>query len=132
MNRIEKTRLSYTDEQGRNRERILSAAAGRVTVGRSHRSDLVLSWDPRVSRLHVVIEWTGTHWAVIDDGLSRNGTFVNGNRLTGLRPTRLTPFPPPSHSAASRTGTQAPCASCARHSPSNRHSPRKRDPAAAT
>ncbi|WP_009473016.1 FHA domain-containing protein [Rhodococcus sp. JVH1] len=85
MNRIEKSRLSYTDEQGRNRDWMLSAAAGRVTVGRSHRSDIVLSWDPMVSRLHAVIEWTGTHWAVIDDGLSRNGTFVNGKRLTGLR-----------------------------------------------
>lgn len=62
---------------------MLSAAAGRLTVGRSHRSELVLSWDPTVSRLHAFIEWTGTHWAAIDDGLSRNGTFVNGKRLTG-------------------------------------------------
>jgi hypothetical protein len=38
-----------------------------------------------VSRLHAVIEWTGTYWAVVDDGLSRNGTFVNGERLTGRR-----------------------------------------------
>ncbi|WAM20066.1 FHA domain-containing protein (plasmid) [Rhodococcus sp. JS3073] len=40
-----------------------------MTVGRSHRSDLVLSWDPMVSRLHAVIEWTGTHWGLpVDAG----------------------------------------------------------------
>ncbi|WP_397517916.1 FHA domain-containing protein [Rhodococcus opacus] len=64
---------------------MLSAAAGRMTVGRSPRSDLVLSWDPMMPRLHAVIEWTGTHWDVIDERLSRNGTFVNGERLTGRR-----------------------------------------------
>ncbi|ANS32553.1 FHA domain protein (plasmid) [Rhodococcus opacus] len=85
MNRIKETCLSYIDEQGTSRVWMPSAAAGRMTVGRSHRSDFVLSWDPMVSRLHAVIEWTGTHWDVIDDGLSRNGTFVNGERLTGRR-----------------------------------------------
>ncbi|WP_280782237.1 FHA domain-containing protein [Rhodococcus opacus] len=85
MNRIEGTRLCYTDRQGRDREVTLSETAPRVIVGRSPRSDIVLSWDSMVSRLHAVIEWTGTYWAVVDDGLSRNGTFVNSERLTGRR-----------------------------------------------
>ena len=32
-----------------------------------------------------MIEWVDTHWTVVDDGLSRNGTFVNGERITGRR-----------------------------------------------
>ncbi|PQP15046.1 LuxR family transcriptional regulator [Rhodococcus opacus] len=85
MNRIEGTRLCYTGRQGSDREVTLSASAPRMIVGCSPRSDIVLSWDSMVSRLHAVLEWTGTYWAVVDDGLSRYGTFVNGKRLTGRR-----------------------------------------------
>ncbi|MFG1783844.1 FHA domain-containing protein [Rhodococcus oryzae] len=85
MSRIERARLNYRDGQGHDRDLTLSASALRVTVGRSHRSDVALSWDRTVSRLHAAIEWTSTHWAIIDDGLSRNGTFVNGERLDGRR-----------------------------------------------
>ncbi|MFC0452382.1 FHA domain-containing protein [Rhodococcus jostii] len=88
MNRIEGERLCYTDGQGRARELMLYPAAGRVTVGRSHRSDVALTWDRTVSRLHAAIEWRDTHWSIIDDGLSRNGTFVNGERLAGRRQLR--------------------------------------------
>ena len=41
--------------------------------------------DEEVSRLHAVIECVGSHWTVVDDGMSRNGTFVNGERITGRR-----------------------------------------------
>ncbi|GAF48601.1 FHA domain-containing protein [Rhodococcus wratislaviensis] len=85
MNRIERARLCYTDGEGRERQLTLSADIRRVTVGRSHRSGLALTWDRTVSRLHAAIEWIGTGWSVIDDGLSRNGTFVNGERLAGRR-----------------------------------------------
>ncbi|MFD9667861.1 FHA domain-containing protein [Rhodococcus sp. NPDC059968] len=85
MNRIDGARLCYTDGEGCDRQLTLSADVRRVTVGRSHRSDLALTWDRTVSRLHAAIEWIGTHWSVIDDGLSRNGTFVNGERLAGRR-----------------------------------------------
>ena len=76
MSGIDGAYLCYTDGEGRDRELPLSADIRRVTVGRSHRSDLALTWDRTVSRLHAAIEWIGTHWSVIDDGLSRNGTFA--------------------------------------------------------
>lgn len=56
-----------------------------MTVGRSAESDVSLTGDDEVSRLHAVIEYVGGHWTIVDDGLSRNGTYVNGDRLTGRR-----------------------------------------------
>ncbi len=57
----------------------------RVTIGRSPQADLALRWDAEVSRLHASIEYLGAHWTIVDDGLSRNGTFVNGERVVGRR-----------------------------------------------
>lgn len=64
---------------------ILGAEAGRVTVGRGDEVDLQLAADERVSRLHAEIERIGGVWTVSDDGLSRNGSFLNGERITGRR-----------------------------------------------
>jgi pSer/pThr/pTyr-binding forkhead associated (FHA) protein len=36
-----------------------------------------------VSRAHALLEPVGEEWTVVDDGLSRNGSFVNGSRLHG-------------------------------------------------
>jgi len=54
-----------------------------VTIGRGPSCSLCLSWDPEVSRLHARLERLGDEWTVDDDGMSANGTFVNGERLTG-------------------------------------------------
>ena len=43
------------------------------------------SWDTEVSRLHAQLEPVGRDWIVVDDGLSRNGTYVNGERVSGRR-----------------------------------------------
>jgi hypothetical protein len=53
-----------------------------VTIGRASSADVFLSGDIRVSRLHAVLERVGGLWTIVDDGLSRNGTFLNGRRLT--------------------------------------------------
>lgn len=53
---------------------------GRVVIGRSRASDIVLLDDPTVSRTHAAVERYGSGWAVHDLGGS-NGTFVNGIRL---------------------------------------------------
>jgi hypothetical protein len=45
----------------------------------------VLDWDGEVSRLHAELECVGGEWTVMDDGLSHNGTFVNGERVRGRR-----------------------------------------------
>ncbi|GAB2631439.1 FHA domain-containing protein [Prescottella soli] len=77
--------LRYTDQTGCPRELTLSVDTPRVTVGRSPDADVALMSDPEVSRLHATIEWIGTDWTIADDGLSRNGTFVNGERISGRR-----------------------------------------------
>jgi hypothetical protein len=53
-----------------------------LTIGRRGSSDVVIVGDGEVSRLHALLEQFGEDWTVLDDGLSRNGTFVNGERLT--------------------------------------------------
>ncbi|MGA3362013.1 MAG: FHA domain-containing protein [Solirubrobacteraceae bacterium] len=60
-------------------------ATPRITLGRSDRADVALSWDGEVSRLHAEIECVAGEWIVVDDGLSSNGTFVNGQRIAGRR-----------------------------------------------
>src|SRR3989442_7779024 len=75
--------LLYRD--GDDREQLFSFESGsaQLSVGREPSSDLVLDWDGQVSRMHARFERVEDDWTVVDDGLSRNGTFVNGERLSG-------------------------------------------------
>jgi hypothetical protein len=63
----------------------LASATDRVTIGRRPTNDVPLDWDARVSRVHAAVVRVGDAWAVMDDGLSHNGTWVNGERLSGHR-----------------------------------------------
>jgi pSer/pThr/pTyr-binding forkhead associated (FHA) protein len=54
-----------------------------VTIGRRELSDIALPWDAEVSRAHALLEPVGEEWTIVDDGLSRNGSFVNGSRVNG-------------------------------------------------
>jgi hypothetical protein len=54
----------------------------RLSVGRGITNELSLPWDTEVSRLHAELECIAGEWTVSDDGLSRNGTYVNGERVT--------------------------------------------------
>ena len=56
-----------------------------LTVGRGEDVDVRLAWDPSVSLVHAEAVRMGAHWLIGDDGVSRNGTFVNGERLKGRR-----------------------------------------------
>ena len=56
-----------------------------VTIGRDPGSDVCLGWDERVSGLHAELRRMGSQWLVVDDGLSRNGTFVNEERVVGRK-----------------------------------------------
>jgi DNA-binding CsgD family transcriptional regulator len=56
-----------------------------ATVGRSEQNGVTLAWDPQVSRVHAQLERVGGDWTLVDDGLSRNGSFVNGERVLGRR-----------------------------------------------
>lgn len=51
------------------------------TIGRGEGSDIQLQWDRDASRTHAALERVGGVWTICDDGLSRNGTFVNGERV---------------------------------------------------
>jgi hypothetical protein len=65
---------------------LLPLVAQRCTVGSSAESDLVVD-DPSVSRTHVLLEQLGGAWFVEDLG-SRNGTYLNGQRITSRRVVR--------------------------------------------
>ncbi|WP_433685334.1 FHA domain-containing protein [Nocardia sp. CA-119907] len=67
------------------REIPLDHGASSVTIGRSEAADITVTDDATVSRLHAIIERAGGCWVVIDNGLSTNGTFVNGERIGGFR-----------------------------------------------
>jgi hypothetical protein len=64
---------------------LLALAGDRICIGREAGNDVVLPWDVEVSRLHALLERLGGAWTVVDDDLSRNGTFVNGQRVRGRR-----------------------------------------------
>jgi DNA-binding CsgD family transcriptional regulator len=53
----------------------------RVRIGRTAGNDVVLAGDAQVSRAHALLEAAGAGWTVVDDGMSRNGTYVNGERV---------------------------------------------------
>ena len=53
----------------------------RTTIGAAATNDVVISWDLTVSRVHAVMERIGEAGWVVRDLSSRNGTFVNGERL---------------------------------------------------
>jgi len=76
--------LYFRNEKGRQRIYELPER-GTVTIGRGSWMDISLSWDEAASRLHTRLEPLGADWTVVDDGTSRNGTFLNGERVQGRR-----------------------------------------------
>jgi pSer/pThr/pTyr-binding forkhead associated (FHA) protein len=77
--------LVYRDAEGQQLIRELEGGRNRLTVGRSGGAELSLDFDPEVSRVHAELERLGDDWTIADDGLSRNGTFVNAERVVGRR-----------------------------------------------
>src|ERR671931_1612837 len=77
--------LVYRDWAGHQRIFGLAEGVSRVTIGRRANNDIALEWDVEVSRLHAALDRIGDDWTITDDGLSRNGSFVNGERVVGRR-----------------------------------------------
>lgn len=78
--------LIYRDADNRQHIVSLSPTREKMIVGREEAtSDVSLPWDPTVSRVHAVLQREGSVWTLVDDGLSSNGTWINGARLNGRR-----------------------------------------------
>lgn len=77
--------LLFRDGEAVQRIVPLEAGAERLTIGRHADNDVALTWDARSSRVHAVLECVGGAWTVADDGLSRNGTWIGQDRVTGRR-----------------------------------------------
>ncbi len=61
----------------------LPGGSWRATIGRHGECDIPLAWDSKVSRVHALLERVGAQWTFVDDGLSRNGSYVDGARVIG-------------------------------------------------
>jgi len=77
--------LVWRTQDGGQQLLLLNQANWRVTIGRDPAADVPLPWDAEVSRTHALLEQVGRGWTLVDDGLSRNGSFVNGHRMVGRR-----------------------------------------------
>jgi pSer/pThr/pTyr-binding forkhead associated (FHA) protein len=71
---------------GQRRQQIVALPPeGTALVGRDPDCTIRVDWDACVSRVHAELSRVGGHWVVGDDGLSRNGTLVNGEPVVGRR-----------------------------------------------
>jgi DNA-binding CsgD family transcriptional regulator len=75
--------LVYREGEGELRIFRLGPEHRQLTIGRSPSADLTLRGDDEVSALHAVLEQLAGELLLVDDGLSRNGSFVNGERVRG-------------------------------------------------
>jgi hypothetical protein len=77
--------LIFRDADGHQTIRTLPRDGSAVTIGRDEQCEISLRWDGEVSRVHAELRLVGREWTVVDDGLSRNGSFVNSERVHGRR-----------------------------------------------
>jgi pSer/pThr/pTyr-binding forkhead associated (FHA) protein len=77
--------IVFRDEDGQQVIFVLEGRGDRVALGRSASADISLNWDDQVSRVHAEICRVGGEWTVVDDGLSLNGSLVNGKPVRGRR-----------------------------------------------
>ena len=75
--------ILYRPHEDEQRILSLGAQLERATIGRQEACDVALPEDPSVSRVHAVLDRIGDEWTLVDDGSSRNGSFVNGQRVHG-------------------------------------------------
>lgn len=63
---------------------LITLSGQRVTIGKASTNLVSLNHDSTVSRLHAVLENLGFAWSVRDVG-SRNGTYLNGEKISAER-----------------------------------------------
>ncbi|MGC1853058.1 MAG: FHA domain-containing protein [Solirubrobacterales bacterium] len=64
---------------------VVEEGTAALWVGRGESANLRLDWDEEVSALHAQIEVVRDECTLLDDGLSRNGSFVGEQRVDGRR-----------------------------------------------
>ena len=77
--------LVLRDGEGEQRIVVVEEGAAELWVGRGEAAGLRIDWDEEVSALHAQIEVVGGECTLLDDGLSRNGSFVGEERVHGRR-----------------------------------------------
>jgi FHA domain len=77
--------LVFRDGEGEQAIVAIEPGAGELWVGRGDAADVRLGWDAEVSALHAQIEVVRDECTLVDDGLSRNGSYVNEERVHGRR-----------------------------------------------
>ncbi|HEY7455995.1 MAG TPA: FHA domain-containing protein [Solirubrobacterales bacterium] len=77
--------LVYRDGGGEQRIVTVEEGTTALWIGRGEAADLRLDWDAEVSALHAQIEVVRDECTLLDDGLSRNGSFVGEQRVEGRR-----------------------------------------------
>jgi pSer/pThr/pTyr-binding forkhead associated (FHA) protein len=75
--------LVYRTPHGEQVIARFAPANNELTIGRSSEADISLAWDTEVSSIHAVLERLAGEVTLLDDGLSRNGSYVNGERMHG-------------------------------------------------
>src|SRR4051812_13795607 len=75
--------LAFKDDDYRLRLFRAGAPGRALTIGRRAETDLPIVWDEEVSGVHAELQGIAGEWTIVDDGLSTNGTFVNGRRVAG-------------------------------------------------
>jgi hypothetical protein len=77
------TFLAFSGEDGKLALYFPGLANEPRRIGRRPEMDLSIDWDSEVSGLHAELQGIAGEWTIVDDGLSTNGTFVNGQRING-------------------------------------------------
>lgn len=75
--------LVFRDGEGAQRIVTVEEGSAALWVGRGESADVRLDWDEEVSALHAQIEVVRDECTLLDDGLSRNGSFVGERRVDG-------------------------------------------------
>jgi class 3 adenylate cyclase/tetratricopeptide (TPR) repeat protein len=78
-----KSFLTYRNPAGKEQIHDLDDETSPVTIGRLSSNDVSLAWDTEVSRRHAQLELVEGAWSLFDDGISRNGSYVKGERVSG-------------------------------------------------
>jgi pSer/pThr/pTyr-binding forkhead associated (FHA) protein len=77
--------LVLRDGDGEQRIVVIEPGTEALWVGRGESADVRLDWDAEVSALHAQIEVVRDECTLLDDGLSRNGSYVGEQRVDGRR-----------------------------------------------